>query len=200
LTVGPWYVLFLFVFTPPDRTEAQDRMLAEFTDLVMDLARDAAACAKEAEDRADKAALILAVDRLGRSLRLCISLQRRLVREARTDRTETVETRRQQIRTVLLPEVRASTDHLGERFERERELDERLAEEALYRAFADQPLETCLERLRDLLDLPPVPFPLEGGRARVGGGAPSPALRPAISRTTNHTNRRPNGQARAGPS
>jgi hypothetical protein len=185
------------MFTPPDRTEAQDRMLAEFADLVMDLARDAATCAKETEDRAEKAALILAVDRLGRSLRLCISLQRRLVREARTDRTEAVETRRQQIRTVLIPEVRAATDHLGERFERERELDERLAEEALYRAFADQPLETCLERLRDLLELP---FPLEGGRARVGGGALSATLRPAGSRPTNHTNRRPNGQARAGPS
>jgi hypothetical protein len=190
------------MFTPPDRTEAQDRMLAEFTDLVIDLARDAAACAKEAEDRAEKAGLIQAVDRLGRSLRLCISLQRRLVREARTDRTEAVETRRQQIRTVLIPEVRASTDHLGERFERERELDERLAEEALYRAFADQPLETCLERLRDLLDLPHIPFPLDGGSARVGGGALSASSAPAAFRTPKATKTTKGSLplARAGPS
>jgi hypothetical protein len=67
----------------------------------------------------------------------------------------------------------------------------------LYEAFADAPLETCLERLRDLLDLPPsIPFPLEGGRVRDGGGAFTATLRPAVSRTTNHTN----VQARAGPS
>jgi hypothetical protein len=191
------------MFSPPDRTEAQDQMLAEFADLVMDLARDAAACAKETENRTEKAGLIVAVDRLGRSLRLCISLQRRLGREARADRAEAVETRRQQVRTLLLPQVRAQTDHLGERYEREAELDERLAEEALHEAFADLPLETCLERLRTLLDLPHIPFPLEGGRVRVGGGARSAPLRPAGSRTTNHTNhtnRRPDVQARAGPS
>ena len=187
------------MFTPPDRTEAQDQFLAEFSDLAMDLARDAGKCAKETEDAHGKAELMLAVERLGRSLRLTIALQRRLCREARTQRTEAVETRRQQVRTVLLPQVRASTDHLGERYEREAELDDRLAEEALYEAFADLPLDACLERLRDLLDLP-VPFPLEGGRVRDGGGALSGTLRPAGSRPTNPMNRRPNGQARAGPS
>jgi hypothetical protein len=192
------------MFTPPDRTEAQDQFLAEFTELAMDLARDAGACAKETGDAHGKAELMLAVERLGRSLRLTIALQRRLCREARAQRAEAVETRRQQVRTVLIPQVRASTDHLGERYERETELDERLAEEMLYEAFADLPLETCLERLRDLLDLPPsIPFPLEGGRVRDGGGAFSATLRPAVSRPTNptnHTNRRSNGQAPAGPS
>jgi hypothetical protein len=190
------------MFTPPDRTEAQDQFLAEFTELAMDLARDAGACAKETQDAQEKAQLMLAVERLGRSLRLTIALQRRLCREARTQRAEAIETRRQQVRTVLLPQVRASTDHLGERYEREAELDERLAEEMLYEAFADLPLDACLERLRDLLDLP-MPFPLEGGRVRDGGGAFSATLRPAVSRPTNptnHTNRRSNGQARAGPS
>ena len=138
-------------------------------------------------------------ERLGRSLRLTIALQRRLCREARTQRAEAVETRRNQVRTVLIPQVRASTDHLGERYEREAELDERLAEEALHEAFADLPLETCLERLRDLLDLP-IPFPLEGGRVRDGRGALSAPLRPAVSRITNHTNSRPNARVRAGPS
>jgi hypothetical protein len=186
---------------PPDRTEAQDQMLAEFSDLAMDLARDAATCAKQVEGAHEKAELMLAFERIGRSLRLTISLQRRLGREARADRTEAIETRRQQVRTVLLPVVRAQTDHLGERYEREAELDERLAEEALHEAFADLPLETCLERLRNLLDLPPhIPFPLEGGRVRDGGGARSAPLRPAGSRPTNPTNRRPNRQARAGPS
>ena len=187
------------MYAPPDRTEAQDQFLAEFTELAMDLARDAGQCAKETEDAHEKAQLMLAVERLGRSLRLTIALQRRLGREARTHRTEAIETRRQQVRTVLLPQVRASTDHLGERYEREAELDERLAEEALYEAFADLPLETCLNRLRDLLDLP-IPFPLEGGRVRDGGGAFSATLRPAVLRTTNHTNGRPNAHARAGPS
>jgi hypothetical protein len=190
--------------TPPDRAEAQDQMLAEFSELAMDLARDAAARAKQAEDANEAANLMLAFERIGRSLRLTISLQRRLGREQAVRRAEAVETRRQQVRTVLLPQVRAQTDHLGERYEREAELDERLAEEALHEAFADLPLETCLERLRALLDLPPhIPFPLEGGRVRDGGGARSAPLRPAGSRPTNHTNhtnRRSNGQARAGPS
>ena len=184
------------MFTPPDRTQAQDQFLAEFTELTIDLARDAGQCAKETGDAHEKAQLMLAVERLGRSLRLTIALQRRLVREARTQRTEAIETRRQQVRTVLLPQVRASTDHLGERYEREAELDERLAEQALYEAFADLPLETCLERLRMLLDLPNIPSPLEGGRVRDGGGAFSAMLRPAVSRPTNHTS----VQARAGPS
>ena len=188
------------MFTPPDRTEAQDQFLAEFTELAIDLARDAGQCAKETQDAHEKAELMLAVERLGRSLRLTIALQRRLCREARTQRTEAVETRRQQVRTVLLPQVRASTDHLGERYEREAELDERLAEEALHEAFADLPLDACLERLRDLLDLPNIPFPLEGGRVRDGGGACAAVLRPAVSRPTNHTNRHPNIHARAGPS
>jgi hypothetical protein len=162
------------MFTPPDRTEAQDQFLAEFTELAMDLARDAGACAKETGDPHEKAELMLAVERLGRSLRLTIALQRRLCREARTQRTEAVETRRQQVRTVLLPQVRASTDHLGERYEREAELDERLAEEALHEAFADLPLETCLERLRDLLDCRPAsPFPWRGEGSGMGV-APSP--------------------------
>jgi hypothetical protein len=192
------------MFSPPDRTEAQDQMLAEFSELSMDLARDAAKRAKQAEDANEAANLMLAFERMGRSLRLTISLQRRLGREQAARRAEAVETRRQQVRTVLLPQVRAQTDHLGERYEREAELDERLAEQALHEAFADLPLETCLERLRTLLDLPPhIPFPLEGGRVRVGGGARSAPLRPAGSRTTNHTNhtnRRPDVQARAGPS
>ena len=183
------------MFTPPDRTEAQDQFLAEFTDLAMDLARDAGKCAKETQDAHEKAELMLAVERLGRSLRLTITLQRRLCREARTQRAEAVETRRNQVRTVLIPQVRASTDHLGERYEREAELDDRLAEEALHEAFTDLPLETCLERLRDLLGLP-IPFPLEGGRVRDGGGAFSATLRPAISRTRKG----PLPLARAGPS
>ena len=194
------------MFTPPDRTEAQDQFLAEFTDLAMDLARDAGKCAKESQDAHEKAELMLAVERLGRSLRMTIALQRRLCREARTQRIEAVETRRTQVRTVLLPQVRASTDHLGERYEREAELDERLAEEALHEAFADLPLETCLERLRDLLDLVPPPQgegdreAVEGVEARCASGPFSATLRPAGSRPTNPTNRRPNAQARAGPS
>jgi hypothetical protein len=203
LTFAPSCVLYLFMFSPPDRTQAQDQMLAEFSELSMDLARDAAKRAKATEDATEAANLMLAFERMGRSLRLTISLQRRLTREQAARRAEAVETRRQQVRTVLLPQVRAQTDHLGERYEREAELDERLAEQALHEAFADLPLETCLERLRTLLDLPHIPFPLEGGRVRDGGGARSAPLRPAGSRPTNHTNhtnRRSNGQARAGPS
>jgi hypothetical protein len=170
------------MFTPPDRTEAQDQFLAEFTELAIDLARDAGQCAKETRSAHEKAELMLAVERLGRSLRLTIALQRRLVREARTQRTEAIETRRQQVRTILLPQVRASIDHLGERYEREAELDERLAEEALYEAFADLPLDACLERLRDLVGLPPsIPFPLEGRRARTHARPSCARRRPSAS-------------------
>jgi hypothetical protein len=197
LTTGPINVLVLFMFTPPDRTEAQDRMLAEFAELVMDLGLDAARRVKESQDGAEAAALMLAVDRLGRSLRLTTVLQRRLRREARADRAEAVETRRQQVRTVLAPELRATTRHLGERFELETELDERLAEEALDEAFADIPLDACLDRLRDLVGLPAIPFPLYGGRAWDGGGALSTPLRPEDPGTTKTTK---GVLARAGPS
>jgi len=130
-------------------------MLAEFAELAMDLARDAAQRAKQAEGGAEAAGLMLAFERLGRSLRLTISLQRRLGREARTERAEAVETRRQQVRSILTPVVRAESRDTGERLRRKEELDERLAEKALDEAFVDAPLDVCIARIRTLLGLAP---------------------------------------------
>jgi len=189
------------MYSPPDRTEAHDRMLAEFAELAMDLARDAAQRVKQAEGGAEAAGLMLAFERLGRSLRLTISLQRRLGREGRADRAEAVETRRTQVRSILTPVVRAESRDTGERLRRKEELDERLAEEALDEAFVDAPLDVCIARIRSLLGLEPaaVPFPLEGGRVRDGGGALSTPLRPAVLRTPNSPSRGPAGRAREAP-
>ncbi|HEY3697567.1 MAG TPA: hypothetical protein VGL30_18150 [Phenylobacterium sp.] len=130
-------------------------MLGEFAELAMDLARDAAQRARQAEGGAEAAGLMLAFERLGRALRLTVSLQRRLARDSRTDHVQAVQDRQQQVRAALAPALRAEAADLGEHFRLKEELDERLDEEALDEAFAHAPLEACVARIRHLLDLPP---------------------------------------------
>ena len=101
-----------------------------------------------------------------------------MTREQGSDRTQAVETRRRQVRAALIPVLRASARHIGERLERETELDETLAEQALYDAFLDLPLEDVIAHARTKLRLPLPPNPppqgegdrvaVEGANARAG--------------------------------
>jgi hypothetical protein len=140
---------------PADRAEAQDCMLGEFAELAMDLARDAAQRARQAEGGAEAAGLMLAFERLGRALRLTLALQRRLARERRTDHVQAVQDRQQQVRAALAPALRAEAADIGEHFRLKEDLNERLEEEALDEVFAHAPLGACVARIRHLLGLPP---------------------------------------------
>jgi len=157
---------------PADKTEAQDRMLGEFAELAMDLARDAARRAKEAEGPAEAAHLMLAFERLGRALRLTIALQRRLVRDRRADRVQAVQDRQQQVRAALAPVLRTEAANIGEHFRLKEALDERLDTEALDEAFAEAPLEVCVARIRHLLGLPPAE-PANDAEAQVAPALPA---------------------------
>ena len=139
---------------PEAATAIHDQMLSEIAGLAMDLARDFAGRAKAAETVADAERLALSFERMARSVRLSIALQRRLHRDLRADRAEAVEVRRKQVRAALIPAIHATTRRLSERFERESELDVALAEEAFHEAFVQTPLASCIARLRDRLGLP----------------------------------------------
>jgi hypothetical protein len=210
LTVGPQYVPLLFVSSPQDSNALHDQRLGRLADLAMALAEDSARLATEAETLDERDRHIAAFDRMARSARLTISLQRRVRRDIRTDQAEAVETRKKQLRAALIPAVQAGARHIGERLEREKELDEALAEDALYDAFLQLPLETALANLREHLGLPPedaVPPPqgegsrvaVEGVEARRARRAPSATLQPARMSTTK-TTKGPLPFARAGPS
>jgi hypothetical protein len=150
------------------RAGRQDRLLDEMAVIAMDLARDMAGQAKKAEALEERERCILAVDRMMRSVRLSIALQRRLERDDARDlkqrQTEGVDLRKARLRARLRSEIRSEDVSLKTRCDRERELDERLAEDALYQSFLDLPLDEAIHRLRDKLGLVPPPgrSPIEG--------------------------------------
>jgi uncharacterized membrane protein YccC len=147
-------VLVLFMSSQADPAE-DHALLGELADLAMDLARDAARRAKEAEDSAEAAELMLAFERMARGVRLTLSLRHRFAREARGLQVEARDQRRKDIRATLRPALRAQARHPGERIELEQDLDERLDREALDEAFAHLPLTVAVERLRKAMGLPP---------------------------------------------
>jgi hypothetical protein len=146
--------------TPTDITEQHDRMLGELADLAMDLARDLAAKAKEAGSLEDAERFARGFERMARCVRLTIGLQRRLHADARRDwsaeRTTAVELRKAQVRASVRASIRETyaNPFAMPRIERERDLDERLAEEALHQAFLETPIEVVIARLRERLGLP----------------------------------------------
>ena len=168
---------------PADITEQHDRMLGELADLAMDLARDLAAKAKQSDSLEDAERFSRAFDRMARSVRLTIALQRRLHADARRDwsaeRITAVELRKAQVRATVRASIRETWDNpfAGARLDRERDLDERLAEEALHQAFLDAPLDVVITRLRQTLGLPPEstsPSPWRGEGPGMGV-APAPS-------------------------
>jgi hypothetical protein len=187
LTTGLAYVLLLFMAIPADITEKHDRMLDELADLAMDLARDLAAKARDADSLEDVQRLSRAFDRMTRSVRLTVALQRRLYSDARRDgsaeRTTAVALRKAQVRACVHATIRDASglkSYEVRRVEMERELDERLAEQALYQAFLDTPLDVVIAQLRHTLGLPPAPLSEtpRPSTPSVGGVYPRAGLRP----------------------
>ena len=169
--------------TPTDIPEQHERMLGELADLAMDLARDLAAQARQADSLEDAERFARGFERMARCVRLTLALQRRLHSDAcrawSAERTTAVELRKAQVRASVRAAIREAyaNPFAMPRIERERDLDERLAEEALHQAFLDTPLEAVIARLREKLGLPansesPSPWMGEGPGM---GLAPAPS-------------------------
>ncbi len=130
-------------------------MLAEFAQLAMDRARAASqrAAAVEAEG-GDPQVHLVAFDRMGRAMRLALSLRRRLAEAARATASSRVQARKDGLRAALTPAIRMHT-HTVERQRLEWALAHRLETEA--DAFADLPFEVGVARLTEALGLPAEP-------------------------------------------
>src|SRR3954471_21822729 len=98
------YVLVLFVTAPADIDDLA--MLAEFAQLAMARARAAAARAEAVEaEGGDPAPHLVAFDRMGRAMRLALSLRRRFAGEAQTEAAERVQVRKQRLKAALTPAI-----------------------------------------------------------------------------------------------
>jgi hypothetical protein len=127
-------------------------LLAEFAQLAMARARAACARAEAAEtEGADPTAHLVAFDRMGRAMRLALSLRRRFMGEAEAGAARRVQARKEQFKAALTPAIGLHADPL-ERCRLQFELDQRLETEA--DAFVDLPLAVGLEQLRRTLGLP----------------------------------------------
>jgi len=138
------------VFEPADIDDLT--MLAEFAQLAMDRARAASRRAEAVEAvGGDPGVHLIAFDRMGRAMRLALSLRRRFAGEAHVAAAQRVQARKERLRAALTPAicVHANTH---ERRRLQWELDQRLETEA--DAFADMPLQAGLARLRHALRLP----------------------------------------------
>jgi hypothetical protein len=127
-------------------------LLAEFAQLAMARARAASARAEAAEvEGADPTAHLVAFDRMGRAMRLALSLRRRFLGEAEAGAARRVQAGKARLKAALVPAIRLLADPL-EQCRLQFELDQRLETEA--DAFADLPLADGLARLRRTLGLP----------------------------------------------
>jgi hypothetical protein len=150
-------------------TERHGRVLAELTELGLELARDLQARGLAAEDAKAAADLSLAFHRVARSVRQTVALEarlerdrQRLAREARSDLQRETRARVQQRKAQLGAAVRREiwTEAEGEEAERLLDdLDDWLDEESLADGFAVAPIEAHIERIRADLGLPPPPPP-----------------------------------------
>jgi hypothetical protein len=162
LTSRPTHVPFLFMSSPAEWAERRDAALKELAEFGMRLARSLAEAAEAAETLAQKERAAEAFDRVARSVRLTFALQSRLAREAQIMAREgkaeaegAAKVRVKQVRARLVPVIREHASSPNERFEWELELDERIAEAALYADFMEGPVEAAVERLRQEMELPP---------------------------------------------
>jgi hypothetical protein len=150
-----------------EKIARQDRILAELSELAIGVARDLAGQVSAAESAQDAAAVASAFHKVGRAVRQTIALEMRLQRDRKAlDREDgahaagareaSVKQRRERLRTVVHRMVWAE----GEKDEAEAlddQLDQLLAEDVLDEAFADNPFEDQVARLRFDLGLPPEP-------------------------------------------
>jgi hypothetical protein len=153
LTVGPTHVLVLFVSDPADPADIDDlSMLARFAQLAMARAEAASARAEAVEaEGGDPSCHLKAMDRMGRAMRLALSLRRRFMGEADAFAVQRVQARKQQLKAALSPAICVHAD-TSERRTLQWELDQRLETEA--DAFADLSLQAGLAALRKTLGLP----------------------------------------------
>ena len=127
-------------------------MLAEFAQLAMARARAAASRAEALEgEGGDPLPHLLAFDRMGRAMRLALSLRRRFAGEAAAEAAQRVQARKERLRAALTPAICVQADTY-ERRRLEWELAQRLETEA--EALASLPLAAGVTRLRQILGLP----------------------------------------------
>jgi hypothetical protein len=150
LTAEASYVPFLFMSAPADIDDLA--LLAEFAQLAMARARAAAARAEIIEaEGGDPSVHLVAFDRMGRAMRLALSLRRRLADAAHAQAGRRIQARKEQLRAALTPAIRLHAP-FAERQDLDWALAHRLETEA--ETFANLSFEAGLARLCGLLGLP----------------------------------------------
>ena len=168
-------VLVLFVSEPADIDDLS--MLAEFAQLAMDRARAASARAEAVEaEGGDPSVHLIAFDRMGRAMRLALSLRRRFAGEAQAQAVQRVQARKERLKAALTPAIRIHAP-FGDRQELDWALAHRLETEA--DAFATMPFEAGLARLNKILGLPAEACAVESPDVRQARGRDAPAALPA---------------------
>jgi hypothetical protein len=179
LTIHPRDVPFLFVDTPPDIDDLA--MLAEFAQLALELARAASARAEAVEaEGGDPSVHLIAFDRMGRAMRLALSLRRRFADEARVQAGRRVQVRKDQLKAALTPAIRLHAD-FSDRQDLDWALAHRLETEA--EAFANLPFEAGVVRLARMLGLPNQAHATESAEAGEAGpnGVPAETITDLIT-------------------
>ncbi len=148
---------------PEDMAARHGRMLAEIAEIALAAARDLGQSLAEAATPQEKAVLMGALHRAGRSLRQSVALEARLVRDAgralREARDEALaETRRKVDRRKAQVEAAVKrliwTEREADEAERlESVLDELVGEDAVFDAFLSDPIELQIARLCEALGI-----------------------------------------------
>jgi hypothetical protein len=141
----------LFVDTSADIDDLA--MLAEFAQLAMARARAASARAEAVEaEGGDPSSHLVAFDRMGRAMRLALSLRRRFADEAQVHAARRVQVRKDQLKAALTPAIRLHAD-----FSDRQDLDWALAHrlETEGDTLTSLSFEAGVERLVQMLGLPP---------------------------------------------
>ena len=136
-------------------------MLAELTEIGMSMARELQARCRSAETADEVQVLMLAFQRVSRSVRLSLALRVRLERQRRellrddhVVALRRTDARKAQVRAVLTRDIYDESESCDVENLLD-ELDERLEEEALDEDFPHQPIDLCIARIRKGLGLPP---------------------------------------------
>jgi hypothetical protein len=140
----------LFVDAPPEIDDLA--MLAEFAQLALDRARAASRRAEAVEaEGGDPSIHLVAFDRMGRAMRLALSLRRRLADEAQVQAGRRVQARKEALSAALKPAIRLHAD-----FSDRQDLDWALAHrlETEGDTLASLPFEAGVARLSRMLGLP----------------------------------------------
>jgi hypothetical protein len=140
----------LFVDTPPDIDDLA--MLAEFAQLALARARAASTWAEAVEaEGGDPSVHLVAFDRMGRAMRLALSLRRRFADEARVQAGRRVQARKEALSAALKPAIRLHAD-FSDRQDLDWALAHRLETEA--ETLANLPFDAGLAHLSRMLGLP----------------------------------------------